>query len=203
MSLRRLTERVRAYTRRENGAAAAEFAIWLTLLAPVVINVVDLAVYAYDRVQVANAGQSAAQAAWAIANSTPCTIANNGLDTSKNPSSSCTGLDTAVNDAIAQSSVLGGASPGQITRPSTTSGGKNPTTTYTGEAYGYYCPAKTTYTLTSTAGTTCSASAVNAATSGYYYKIRVTFTYRPLFGGASVTNLLGTTMTQDTWIRLQ
>jgi hypothetical protein len=143
-------------------------------------------------VQVANAGQAAAQAAWTTAVATPCTTANGGLSTSSSPRSSCTGVSSAITDAIAQSSALGGA-------------GSQITETTANEAYGYYCPAATTYVLTSTSGaTTCpGTTADSGAPAGFYYKIEVTYTYHPLFGAASVTSLLGTSMTQDTWIRLQ
>jgi len=46
------------------GAAAAEFALLLSLLVIPTLNVADLAIYAWDRMQLENAAQMAAQAAW-------------------------------------------------------------------------------------------------------------------------------------------
>ena len=45
------------------GAAAAEFALVLTLLIVPILNVMDLGLYAWDRIQVDNAAQIGAQAA--------------------------------------------------------------------------------------------------------------------------------------------
>ncbi|MGZ3274214.1 MAG: hypothetical protein ACXU8Z_10655, partial [Caulobacteraceae bacterium] len=152
-------------------------------------NVVDLGVYGFERVQLANAAQSAAQAAWTTWYANSCTYPTKTI-------SNCGGngtISAAITNAIKQSSVLGLASPAQFSQGTPT------------DSAGYYCPATTTNVLTSVgSSTSCpSGSANQGAASGYYDVIRVTFTYHPLFGSASVANLLGTTMIQDTYIRLQ
>src|SRR5258706_12323018 len=62
---RRFRDSWRRYCREQRGAAAVEFAMVLTLLTVPVLNVVDLAFYAWDRMQLDNAAQVGAQAAWA------------------------------------------------------------------------------------------------------------------------------------------
>ena len=184
----RLTEILVGYLRRERGGAAVEFAIWTMLLVPIIVNVMDIGIYGFQRVQLSNAGQSGAQAAWTIWYANKCTYPTKTIG-------NCGGnntISTAVTNAIKQSSVMGLASPAQFAQGTPT------------DAPGYYCPATTTNVLTSVGSATCPAGSANqGAAAGYYDVIRVTFTYQPLFAAASVVSLLGATMTQDTYIRLQ
>jgi Flp pilus assembly protein TadG len=190
MTSARLLTRALGYLRRERGSAAVEFAIWIACLVPIVANALDLGIYAFEKVQVSAAGQSAAQAAWTTWYANACTYPTKTV-------ANCGGngtISTAVGNAINQSTVLGLASPSQITEVTAN------------ETSGYYCPLATTNALTvvTPAGGNCPSGSANAgAKVGFYYKLQVRFTYRPLFGAASVASLLGTTMTQDTWIRLQ
>jgi Flp pilus assembly protein TadG len=163
------------YWSDECGAAAAEFAIWLLILIPAILNVVDLAFYAYDKTQVANAAQAgveAGYAAWANCSSATST-------------SGCNGFSTAVTNAISNSGYIGGS----ISQPTT---GQS--------TEGYYCADLTTGKLTAN-GTSSSCS--TGATAGYYYPLKVTFTYTPVFKGATITSLLNTTIAQESWIRLK
>ena len=111
------------------GAAAVEFAVWLTVLVPAVVNAVDIGLYSYARTQVTNAGQAGAQAAWTAAQSGSCSF------NSTNGTSNCPGLGTEVTYAIQHSSVLGKA--GSVTENTS------------GETQGYYCVNVTTGVLTS------------------------------------------------------
>ena len=47
------------------------------------------------------------------------------------------------------------------------------------------------------------ASCLAGATPGTYIQLRVTYTYAPLFGDLSVTNLLGTSISKTSYMRLQ
>jgi hypothetical protein len=194
--MRRLIRRLRSYGSGEEGIAAVEFAIWLIVLVPILINVVDLAFYAYARVQVANAGQASAQAAWSIWNAKGCSYSTNTV-------ANCGGngtISTAITDAINQSSAIGGLSSAPITENTSN------------EVTGYFCPTSTGGLAMDGASpgvATCPSSyGVNTfsnsgAKAGYYYMIEVTYTYHPLFPAAAVTRIIGTTITHDTWIRLQ
>src|SRR5689334_4818626 len=84
------------YWADRSGAAAAEFALVLTLLAIPVLNVVDLALYAWDKMQLDNAAQMAARAAWVTCDS----------GTKLPALTNCTNLATAA-AAAAHSSSLG------------------------------------------------------------------------------------------------
>lgn len=109
---------VSRFLRSTRGSAAVEFAIWLTVLVPAVMNIIDLGVFTYNRMQVSNVAQSAVQAAWAHC-STP-------------PTSSCSNFNTYLAAAITNGSALGGA----VTE---TSGARDE---------GYFCPNNTGTTLT-------------------------------------------------------
>jgi Flp pilus assembly protein TadG len=82
---------VRSYLRDSRGMAAAESVFWLLLLAPVLFSIVDIGVYVFQRMQVVNAAQMGAQAAWANCESPP--------------TSGCTGFTTAVDNAIHSTSL--------------------------------------------------------------------------------------------------
>ena len=60
-SLRNVFRRFRANRR---GSAAVEFALVATMLAVATVNVADIAIYSYQQMQVEDAAQMGAQAAW-------------------------------------------------------------------------------------------------------------------------------------------
>src|SRR5579862_4141703 len=64
-SIHRVRKRWTAYRRDTRGAAAVEMALWTLFLTVPLMNVTDLSFYAYRKMQVENAAQQAAQAAWA------------------------------------------------------------------------------------------------------------------------------------------
>ena len=191
MSARNLKRRLLGYSRGDDGMAAVEFAIWLAVLVPALANVMDVTLYAYDKTQVANAAQALAQAVWSVSANGSCTFS-----ASNTPAQSCSAITSALkSNAIAGSSALGAA--GNITEYTTTGNANS-------EAWGFYCVNSTTGQLSSNASATCPTGGASlSGAAGYYYKVTVTFTYHPLFGSASVTGLLGTTMYQSAWVRLQ
>lgn len=188
MNMRRLSFALNRYRLSERGAAAVEFAIWLTFLIPALVNGADLAMYAYDKTQATNAAQAGAQALYV--KWTTCTSATPPITTSN-----CSGYDTAITDAISKSTYLGPKI--SRTTPVTDSGG----TTWTD---GYYC-ASTSGAFGSKLGTgvTTCGSGASSYRAGYYYPIKVTYTYQPIFAGVSIMSLLNTTISQIVWIRLQ
>jgi Flp pilus assembly protein TadG len=59
-----LAGRIRAMPADQRGVAAVEFGIFVPLLFLALANVVDVTIYLYQRMQVQNATEVAAQAAW-------------------------------------------------------------------------------------------------------------------------------------------
>lgn len=175
----RLANLVR-YLKRNDGAAAVELAIWMLVMVPALANVIDLGLYLYSGVQVGNAAQSGAQAAW-----TTC-YGKYTFTTSSKPSD-CTGLTNAVTYAITNSSVLGGS--GAITETSTSNPAAN-------EEYGMYCSYTGALVKTTTGSCT-------HGTPGYYYKVQATYAdYSPLVRGVTISNFLSPP-TRYAWARLQ
>ena len=161
------------------GVAAVEFAIIASALGVVVLNVADVSAFLFDRLEVENATQMGAQAAYAT-----CPLAN--LPATVN----CTGLNTAITAAV-QATSLG-------TAATLVSG-------YPTEAY--YC-VNSSGVLTSVGAVTsakpgdCSAVSSSSTKPGDYLLVQVTYTYSPMFGTASVASLLPTTITNTAWVRL-
>ena len=177
--LERIFFRLRRYCFEQRGAAAAEFALVLTLLAVPILNVVDLSLYAWNRMQVDNAAQVAAQAAWKTC--VPPTFLP--------ATSNCSGLSAAVTTA-AQSTSLGSG----VTVTSTTEN--------------YYCVNTSTNVLV-TVGTypgtkpgDCSSVGSSSDTPGEYVKVTVSYTYTSIFPGATIVSVLTTPVVRQAWMRL-
>jgi Flp pilus assembly protein TadG len=91
----RITKHIAALRTDRRGVAAIEFAVFAGLISVGMLNVTDIAVYVFQRMQVEYATQAGAQAAWHT-----CDI--NHLPATNN----CSGLSTAVQNAV-QSTSLG------------------------------------------------------------------------------------------------
>lgn len=159
------------------GAAAAEFALLLTLLAIPILNVVDLGIYGYQRMELDNAAQVGAQAAWAIVPhcTLPLTVGSN-----------CTSLASKINTAV-QSTPLG-------TKVTVTS------------VENYYCVNSAgnlvvVGTLQSKPSN-CSSVGAPSGTPGDYILVTASYTYTPVFTGVSVTSLLTSPITRASLMRL-
>ena len=173
----------RRYRTEQKGAAAVEFALILTLLTIPILNVVDVAVYSWDKMQVDNAAQAAVQAAWATCNlpmeipATPNSYAN------------CTAMPAAVTQA-AQSTTLGTA------------------VTVTSTVEDYYCVNTTTNVLVTvgnfpnTKPATCSSVGSGSDKPGDYVRITVSYTYTPVFSAVSIASQLATPITRTAWMQL-
>lgn len=166
-----------AFLRDLRGAAAMEMALWLAILVVPVMNVVDLGFYTYQRMQVEAAAQAGAQAAW-----TSC------VSYSSQPKGTACGatLATAVTTAVHSTSL--GSSVDLVSGYPTE---------------GPYCPdSSNQLQLVATYKSSCAASGYPAGTAGDYIQVSVTYTYRPLFGSASVVSLLPTPIVRTAWTRL-
>ena len=180
---KRLQRGLRRFHHEQRGAAAVEFAIVITLLTVPVLNVVDLAQYAWDRMQVDNAAQMAVQAAWGT-----CKLASN-LPATPNSYANCTGMPAAVTTA-AQSTSLGTL----VTVSATTEG--------------YYCVKTSTSaivavgTFPGTKPSDCSSVGLASDVPGDYVLITTSYTYSPIFPAVSIASGLTTPITRVAWMRL-
>src|SRR5260370_2517753 len=73
-----LANRIKAISADQSGVAAIEFGIFAPLLFLVLANVVDVTMYLYQRMQVQNATEVAAQAAWKTGDLTPLPLTTAG-----------------------------------------------------------------------------------------------------------------------------
>ena len=125
----------------EDGAAAAEFAMFAVILAPLLLNLGDMGYYAYTRMEVENAAQNAAQAAWA--NCSASTPSQTNCDpTGTKP------MTNAIDNAVKSTSL------GNLV----TWTNKSQLWTDTSHPYGVdtYCPDSTTNSIAYSNAATCS-----------------------------------------------
>ncbi|MFC4172918.1 TadE/TadG family type IV pilus assembly protein [Microvirga sp. GCM10011540] len=159
------------------GVAGIEFALVAGTLSVLMLNVVEIGRYAYIRMQVENAAQVGAQAAWRACDQTrlPATI-------------NCPNLNAAVLASIGSTS-LGDSIKLQ-----------NP------PSEGYYCVTNADV-LQRVADVTnrpadCSAVGEAGAQPGNYIKIDVTYSYKPWFLDLTVAQLFGDGITGTAYMRL-
>jgi Flp pilus assembly protein TadG len=177
----RLTIKRRVFLRDRRGSAAIEFAGVSLLLAAGIFNAVDVGYYVHLRMEVENAAQVGAQAAW-----NTCNDVTTMLPATQN----CPGLNNAVNAAI-QSTSLG-------TAVSLASG-------YPTE--GYYCVdasnALQAVGSLSSKPADCSAAGNSNISPGDYIQVQVQFSYAPLFPGITVMSAQKiSSITMTSWMRL-
>lgn len=176
---------LRYYRRDQQGAAAVEFALVVTLLTVPVLNVIDLAMYAWDRMQVDNAAQIGAQAAWST-----CAAPTNHPAT-PNSYANCTGMPAAVTQAV-QSTSLGA------------------NVTWSATAEGYYCilPGGTLKFVAAANGnppSDCSKNGTGGLSSdkpGDYVQITAQYTFTPIFSAVSIASTLASPISRQAWMRL-
>lgn len=169
---------LRALRQDTGGVAAVEFALIGTFLCVGMLNVVDVAAYAYQQMEVANAAEMGAQAAWQTCDQTmlPATTA-------------CAGLTSAVTAAI-QSTALG----------------QSVTLVSGSPSEGYYC-LNSSNALQRVSDITskpsdCSATGEAGVSPGDYIQVQVTYTYAPLFLDITVASLLATPIVETAFMRL-
>jgi Flp pilus assembly protein TadG len=160
------------------GAAAVEFALVGSLISVAMLNVTDVSVYIYQRMQVEYAAEMAAQAAWKTCDLTQLPATTN-----------CSGLNNALQNAVAGTS-LGARVALQSGSPSE----------------GYYCVNSSNalqyVSSVSSKPADCSAAGSPGVQPGDYITVQTTFPYAPMFPGITVTGTFPTPITKTSWMRL-
>ena len=178
LHLRRVGADAEALWTCRRGVAAIEFAFFGGLLAFAALNVVDISRYIIQQMQVANAAQMGAQAAWKTCDlpQLPATI-------------NCSGLAAAVTNAV-QSTSLGTSITLQPSSPSE----------------GYYCVnaanALQYISDVNSKPADCSAAGMPNLQPGDYISVQTTFAYAPLFSGITVAGKFPTPVVKTAMMRL-
>lgn len=175
----RLRRALRFFRRDAKGTAAIEFALVSLLLVVGLLNAVDFGYYMYQRMEVENAAQAGAQAAWKTCNQSPMYPATQN----------CSGLNAAITAAI-QVTSLG-------TSVQLASG-------YPTE--GYYCvnasgQLQSVGSLSSKPAN-CSAVGNSSTSPGDYLQVQVTYSYAPLFGLTVMSSWGISSISMTSWVRL-
>ena len=173
----RLARKIRAAWADQRGVAAIEFGIFSIMLAASLANVADVSIYIYQRMQVENATEIAAQAALKTCASTlPATV-------------NCPNMLGAMQTAM-QSTSLGNAVTFQNGSP----------------AEGYYCinasGALQYVSDVSSRPADCTAAGMPSLQPGDYITIQTTFTYTPIFAKLSVAAGFPSPITRSAMLRL-
>lgn len=160
------------------GTSAIEFSFFAVLLSLAVLNTVDVSVYMYQRMEVENAAEMGAQAAWKTCNVDLLPAERN-----------CPGLMTAITNAV-QGTSLGSKVTLQSDSPSE----------------GYYC-VNSSNTLQYVGGidaepADCTAAGMPNLKPADYIKIGAQFSYQPMFSGITVAGMFATPITKTAWMRL-
>lgn len=162
-------------------SAATEMALVLPGIAFILLNVVDLGVYIYTRMQVDLAAQEAVGAARVLCD----TAAKLPATTNCGGTLSSTMTTAAQNTTLGSNVTLGSAS----------------------EAY-YCADSSGTLVQVATANATPPANCstiLSGSTSkpGDYISVTASYTFTPVFPGASVASLMPATIQRTAWMRLQ
>jgi Flp pilus assembly protein TadG len=179
MMKRPIFTRLLARFRRDaEGLAAIEFSLIAGFLSLAVLNVADISIFIYDKLQVNNATQMGVQAAWAT-----CDLNHLPVTTR------CPAMNAAVTAAV-QSTSLGN-------KVTLTAG-------YPSDAY--YC-VNTTGGLQKVSEydappNNCSAAGNAGTTPAEYVQVQTSYTYAPLFTGLTILTFLPTKITSLAWVRL-
>jgi Flp pilus assembly protein TadG len=164
--------------RSQRGVAAIEFAMIGLFLSVGMLNAADIGIYFYERMEVENATEMGAQAAWKTCpmSQLPATV-------------NCSGLNTAVTQAV-QSTSLGTQITLQSGSPSE----------------GYYCVNSSNalqyVSSVSSRPADCTAAGEPSLQPGDYIVVQTTFTYAPLFPSITVASRFTTPITRTSMMRL-
>jgi hypothetical protein len=177
---RQFAKHVGALSSDQQGTSAIEFAFFASLLSLAALNVADVSIYIYQRMQLENAAQMGAQAVWKT-----CDPFQGHLPAT----TSCPGLTTTLTNAIQSTSL-----------------GTNVTLQTGYPAEGYYCVNSSGLlqyvSAVSSKPADCSAAGMAGLQPSDYIQIQTKFTYAPLFPGITVAGLFTTPITKTTMIRL-
>jgi Flp pilus assembly protein TadG len=176
-----LAGRIKAISADQRGVAAIEFGIFAPLLFLALVNVVDITIYLYQRMQVQNATEVAAQAAWKTCDLTVLPLTTD--------CSTLAASVTAVTNAL-HSTSLG-------TAVSLVSGSPS---------VGYYCVNSSNalqyVSNISSKPADCTAAGTPSLQPGYYIQVQTTFTYAPIFPGMSISGTFPTPINSASLMRL-
>jgi len=162
----------------ERGMSAVEFSLFAGIVSLALINAIDVSTYVYKRMELENATQMGAQAAW------------KACDTNHLPATTgCSGLTAAVTNAV-HSTSLG-------SQVSLTSGSPSE---------GYYC-LNSANSLQYVSDVTqkpsnCSAAGMSNLQPADYIKVETSLAYAPLFRGVSVASAFVTPINKTAMMRL-
>src|SRR3974377_1432934 len=164
----------------KRGASAIELSFFLGLLAFGMLNVADISIYIYQRMELENATQMGVQAAWKTCDP------NNGYVPA---TTNCSGLTTAITNAVTSTS-LGSNVQLQSGSPSE----------------GYYC-VNSSGTLqyvssVSSKPADCTAAGTPGNQPGDYITVATTYAYAPLFPNLTVAGAFTTPITKSAFMRL-
>ena len=176
-----LARSIKAMSVDRRGVAAIEFGIFAPLLFLALANVVDVTIYLYQRMQVQNATEVAAQAAWKTCDLTALPLTTD--------CSTLAASVTAVQNALASTS-LG-------TAVSLVSGSPS---------VGYYCVNSSNalqyVSAISSKPADCTAAGTPSLQPGYYIQVQTTYTYTPIFPGMSISGTFPTPINSASLMRL-
>jgi Flp pilus assembly protein TadG len=207
---------LRSYARSERGASAVELAFALFLLTIPILNVVDLAFYAFNWMQTQNAAQMGAQAAFSNCNSantlpaaTNCYGAYNSADNltlydvvTQGIQESALNSSVAVNNSVVVDGYYCSTTSNVLTQVGNL-GYAYPDTGGLNAAYNTADLAPFNPVNTTTNSAACGAGyADTSASPGEYIQVTVRHTYVPIFPGMTVVALLPATMMATAWARL-
>lgn len=198
----RLRRTLLAFPRSERGAAAVEFALWLTVLIFPLLNIIDLGFYTYQGMQVQTAAEAAVDAAWHDCNANPL-----ALTTPAAPPPATVTCITALNNETPSVSLVGD----MRAAANSTSLGTRVGLASADISEAYSCPTSAGVIVQTNIGT--AATAPNTAPAipncpgsttpaGDYITAKVRFTYTPLLSNASIASLLGTNINRTAYLRL-
>jgi len=177
---RQLARHVTALKSDQQGTSAIEFSFFAALLSFAALNLTDISIYVYQRMQLENAAQIGAQAVWKA-----CDPFKGYLPATTN----CPGMTTTLTSAV-QSTSLGTSVSIQSGYP----------------AEGYYCVNSSGslqyVSAISSKPADCSAVGMATLQPADYIQIQTTYSYAPLFPGITVAGLFSTPITKTTMIRL-
>lgn len=178
--LKQIAQIIGRFGRDARATAAIEFGGAASLLIIGTLNAIDLGYYMYNRLQVENAAQVGAQAAWKT-----CSDQSRDLPATVN----CSGLNAAITAAIQSTSL-----------------GANVTLASGYPTEGYYCVNASNVLQSvgslSAKPTNCSAAGNSSAVPGDYVQISVTYSFAPLFGLSVMSTWGVKSITTTTWTRL-
>ncbi|MGA0604114.1 TadE/TadG family type IV pilus assembly protein [Caulobacter sp. KR2-114] len=177
---------LRRFLADRGGAAAAELALILGLLTIPLMSVVDLGVYAFERMQVQNAAQMAAQSLWSTCSTTAYWPVTKFCST---------GQSNATLGA--QQSSLGT----DVTVSSIVDGYYCMDTTGTPQAIGSTGTYSTPLTLTKP--TSCGSGTWSSTAPAEYVTVTVAYTYKPAFGSVSVGSILNSAMSESSMVPIK